>query len=80
MFIAGPRVAQQMGKDHSLFKALGKESSGGAPRIAILVMAVISIILVFTVPFDDIIKFTGFTLAVLPCSPYSEFLYYAPKK
>ena len=64
MFIAGPRVAQQMGKDHSLFKALGKESSGGAPRIAIMVMAVISIILVFTVPFDDIIKFTGFTLSV----------------
>lgn len=64
MFIAGPRVAQQMGKDHSLFKALGRESSGGAPRIAILVMAVISIILVFTVPFDDIIKFTGFTLSV----------------
>jgi APA family basic amino acid/polyamine antiporter len=64
MFIAGPRVAQQMGKDHSLFKALGKESSGGAPRIAIAVMAVISIILVFTVPFDDIIKFTGFTLSV----------------
>lgn len=64
MFIAGPRVAQQMGKDHSLFKALGKESSGGAPRIAILVMAVISIILVFTVPFDEIIKFTGFTLSI----------------
>lgn len=64
MFIAGPRVAQQMGKDHSLFKALGKESSGGAPRIAIMVMAVISIILVFTVPFDEIIKFTGFTLSV----------------
>jgi APA family basic amino acid/polyamine antiporter len=64
MFIAGPRVAQQMGKDHSLFKALGKESSNGAPRIAIVVMAIISIILVFTVPFDDIIKFTGFTLAV----------------
>jgi len=64
MFIAGPRVAQQMGKDHTLFRALGRESKGGAPRIAILVMAVISIILVFTVPFDDIIKFTGFTLAV----------------
>lgn len=64
MFIAGPRVAQQMGKDHSLFKALGKESKGGAPKIAIIVMAVISIILVFTVPFDAIIRFTGFTLAV----------------
>lgn len=64
MFIAGPRVAQQMGKDHSLFKSLGKESKGGAPRIAIIVMAVISIILVFTVPFDAIIRFTGFTLSV----------------
>jgi APA family basic amino acid/polyamine antiporter len=64
MFIAGPRVAQQMGKDHLLFKALGKESKSGAPRVAILTMMIISMILVFTFSFSDLIKFTGFTLSI----------------
>ena len=64
MFIAGPRVAQQMGKDHVVFKVLGKESKSGAPRAAILTMMVISIILVFIFSFADLIKFTGFTLSI----------------
>ena len=64
MFIAGPRVAQQMGKDNVVFKVLGKESKSGAPRAAILTMMVISMILVFTFSFADLIKFTGFTLSI----------------
>mgnify|MGYP000032161985 CR=1 FL=1 len=64
MFIAGPRVAQQMGKDHIVFKALGKESKSGAPKAAIITMMIISIILVFTFSFPDLIKFTGFTLSI----------------
>ena len=64
MFIAGPRVAQQIGKDHNIFKALGKESKNGAPRAAILTIMVISIIMVFIFSFSDLIKFTGFTLSI----------------
>ena len=41
-----------------------KESKSGAPRAAILTMMVISMILVFTFSFADLIKFTGFTLSI----------------
>ena len=64
MFIAAPRVVQEIGKDYSLFKALGKQSEGGAPRLALLVIMVISLLMVYFLDFGKLIEFTGVTLAI----------------
>lgn len=64
MFIAGPRVIQEIGKDYRMFKILGKQSEGGAPTVAILVMMFVSLMLVYFLNFGEIIQFTGVTLAL----------------
>jgi APA family basic amino acid/polyamine antiporter len=64
MFIAGPRVAQEIGKDYKLFKALGKQTEGGAPLLAIVTIMVSSLSMVFFLDFGSLIEFTGVTLAI----------------
>ncbi len=64
MFIAAPRVVQEIGKDYTLFERLGKESKNGAPKLALLVIFAIASIMVFTVPFNELLEFTGVTLGI----------------
>lgn len=64
MFIAGPRVAQEIGKDYPLFKKLGKQAENGAPKLAIVVILLISMVLVFALNFQDLIEFIGVTLSI----------------
>ncbi|NRA12266.1 MAG: amino acid permease [Crocinitomicaceae bacterium] len=63
MFIAAPRVVQEMGKDHKLFKVLGKQSESGAPVLAIMTIMVLSVTMVFFSSFKDIIQYVGITLS-----------------
>ena len=46
MMIAGPRVAEQIGKDYNLFKKLATKNSKGNPVLAILFLAIVSCFLV----------------------------------
>lgn len=64
MFIAGPRVIQEMGKDHSLFRKLGAQNESGAPVNATLLMGVIAIVLIHSLSFGDLIEYIGVTLSV----------------
>lgn len=64
MFIAGPRVAQEMGKDYRIFNAIGKESRNGAPANAVVTLAIISIFLIHFLSFSDLIEFIGVTLSI----------------
>lgn len=64
MFIAAPRVVQEIGKDYTLFEKLGKESKNGAPKLALMVIFAIASIMVFTVPFNELLEFTGVTLGL----------------
>ena len=64
MFIAGPRVVQQIGKDYRLFSILGNENTKGAPVLSIVIIAVVAMAMIFTVSFSDLIQFIGFTLSV----------------
>lgn len=64
MFIAGPRVVQQIGKDYSVFRFLGRETGKGAPSVAIMTITVVAIVMIFTVTFSELIQFIGFTLSV----------------
>lgn len=62
MFIAGPKVIQEIGKDYKAFRVLGKETGDGAPKFAILLMCGVSLVLIFTSTFDAIIQYIGITL------------------
>lgn len=64
MFIAGPRVVQEMGKDYKIFKALGRQSESGAPVLAIVTIMLLSILMVFFSSFKDIIEYVGITLSI----------------
>ena len=64
MLIAGPRVIQVMGRDYMLFNMMGKQSKNGAPKPAIIVMSIISIVMVVYVDFQSLIEYTGFTLSI----------------
>ena len=62
MFIAAPRVVQEIGKDYRLFNQLGKESKNGAPRLALIVVFVIACLMILLIDFDVLLEFTGVTL------------------
>jgi basic amino acid/polyamine antiporter, APA family len=64
MFIAGPRVVQEIGLDHSLFKRLGEQRTNGAPRNAVLVLSAVSIVLIHLLSFSDLIEYIGVTLSI----------------
>lgn len=64
MFIAAPRVVQEIGKDYTLFEKLGKESKNGAPKLALLVIFVIASLMAFFVDFNVLLEFTGVTLGI----------------
>lgn len=64
MFIAAPRVAEQIGKDYKVFNVLGRQSKNGAPKYALLLIFVISFLLVLFSSFKEIIEYIGLTLSI----------------
>jgi APA family basic amino acid/polyamine antiporter len=64
MFIAAPRVVQEIGKDYTMFKFLGKESRNGAPKLALLVIFAIAVLMALFLDFDVLLEFTGVTLGL----------------
>lgn len=63
MSLAGPRVLQMVGEDFSIFRALGRTTEQGVPRIAIIAQAVLTLIFIISASFKEILLFAGFTLA-----------------
>jgi APA family basic amino acid/polyamine antiporter len=64
MFIAGPRVVQEMGKDHKLFKALGKQTESGAPILALVTIMILAVGMLLLGSFEMIIQYVGVTLSI----------------
>jgi APA family basic amino acid/polyamine antiporter len=64
MFMAGPRVVQRMGQDHTMFRFFQKETEKGSPRRAILAQGFITLLFVLFTPFKDIIEYIGITLTL----------------
>ncbi|MEJ6681780.1 MAG: APC family permease, partial [Flavobacteriales bacterium] len=64
MMIAGPRVAEEIGKDFRLFKLLGNQNSKGTPVPAIIFLALISCFLVILSSFKEMIEYIGITLTI----------------
>ena len=64
MIIAGPRVAQAMGEDLPLLAKLAKKNNKGIPAYAILLQSSITLILILTSTFEEVLTYVGFTLSI----------------
>lgn len=64
MIMAGPRIYQSIGDDYPVFRFLTRRKGGSGPFWAICLQAVISIGMLMTARFDQLITYMGFTLSV----------------
>lgn len=62
MVWVGPRVTQAMSKDHQLWKFLGKNNHKGIPVKAIWFQTAVSIALILTGTFEQVLLYSGFIL------------------
>jgi basic amino acid/polyamine antiporter, APA family len=62
MIIAGPRVSVSMGEDNHALQWLAKKSAVGVPVNAILLQSGITLFLVLTATFEQVLTYVGFTL------------------
>ena len=53
MFIAGPRVLEEMGKDYRFLKKFSNIGKGGTPVKAIVLQTIVSLLLILFVSFKD---------------------------
>lgn len=64
MIIAGPRVSQAMGEDNSLLGFLSIKNKANIPYVAIIFQSIISIVLILTSTFEQVLIYVGFTLNI----------------
>ncbi|MES2387382.1 MAG: amino acid permease [Bacteroidota bacterium] len=64
MTFAGPRVMMSMGEDIPAFSFLGRRNKRGLPVNAILFQTVLTLVLILTSTFEDVMTYAGFTLAL----------------
>ncbi len=61
--MTGPRVYEAMGRDYPTIALLARRRAGGGPVLAIALQAAISIAMVLTASFDELLTYIGFTLS-----------------
>jgi APA family basic amino acid/polyamine antiporter len=64
MILAGPRVAQAMGEDIPLLRLFAVKTQKGIPVYAILLQSCITIVLILTSSFENVLTYVGFTLSL----------------
>ena len=62
MAFVGPRVSQTMGEDIHILKFLSFKSGNNIPVPAILLQYAISVIMILSAGFEQVMKYSGFTL------------------
>lgn len=64
LLILGPRVTQAIAEDYPSLGFLGKENRNGSPFYATIVLTAISLTLIWTSTFEQIMTLIGFTLSI----------------
>ena len=64
MLLAGPRALQVMGEDFRVLRALSRTTASGVPAIAVGVQISLTLLLIVTSSFEQIIVFSGALLAL----------------
>ncbi|MGQ9619974.1 MAG: APC family permease [Bacteroidales bacterium] len=68
LLILGPRVTQAIAEDYSALGFLGKENKNGSPFYATILLTIISLTLIWTSTFEQIMTLIGFTLSIFTIS------------
>jgi len=64
LLILGPRVTQAIANDYSPLRKLGSENSNGSPFYATILLTLISLALIWSSTFEQIMTLIGFTLSL----------------
>ena len=64
MLLAGPRALQVMGEDFKTFAILSKTTKSGIPAVAVVAQILLTVVLIVTSSFEQIIVFSGALLAL----------------
>jgi APA family basic amino acid/polyamine antiporter len=76
MIIAGPRVAQAMGEDIPMLNTLAAKNKKGIPAYAILLQSGITLVLILTSTFENVLTYVGFTLSIFSfLTVFGVFIY-----
>ena len=68
LLILGPRVTQAIAMDYPALRFLGKENKNSSPVYATVLLAIISLTLIWTSTFEQIMTLIGFTLSIFTIS------------
>ncbi len=63
MIMSGPRIYQSIGEDYSIFRIFAKRYGNSGPFWAICLQAIISVAMLISARFDELIQYMGFTLS-----------------
>jgi APA family basic amino acid/polyamine antiporter len=63
LLILGPRVTQAIAGDYFPLRRLGEENRNGSPFYATILLTIVSLALIFTSTFEQIMTLIGFTLS-----------------
>lgn len=64
MIMAGPRIIKSIGEDLVALKFLSKTNKNNAPYVAILFQTLITVILILSGKFEQVLTFVGFSLSL----------------
>ncbi len=65
MVFLGPRVVRAMGEDEAFLRPLGRTGAGGVPHRALFVQLVVTLALLYSGTFEQILLYAGFTLNLM---------------
>jgi APA family basic amino acid/polyamine antiporter len=64
MVFVGPRISMTIGEDMSLFGFLGKKTSNGIPRNALIFQMVVTLLFIYTSSFEKVLIYASFMLTL----------------
>ncbi len=65
MVFLGPRVIRAMGEDEPLLRPLGRTGPGGVPHRGLLLQLAVTLLLLYSGTFEQILLYAGFTLNLM---------------
>lgn len=64
MIMAGPRIIKSMGEDLEILGFLSKTNKNNVPYVAVIVQSAITVILILSAKFEQVLTFVGFSLSI----------------
>jgi APA family basic amino acid/polyamine antiporter len=80
MIMAGPRIIKSMGEDLEILNFLSKTNKNNVPYTAVIVQSAITVILILSAKFEQVLTFVGFSLSIFTfLTVFSVFILRAKK-